>query len=375
MLNTIFRPSREPRGMPQPAPDAQYTGQLRAIPSELVFIMGCHRSGTSLLYHLLAYTGQVDYISAYDIIKYNELLHNRVTDRETKVKADLQGLLQQETSRGLDELPVGTDLPEDYRFLMPQDDPAVVLNVGKRLDELFFTPHLTPTTLPVFLDICRKKRFLAVGDRPLVLKNPADYYFNFWAVHRMLPQAKFIFIHRHPLTTFNSYLYGFTALLARRSNYAALIDRRYQALFDRLWLRRRMFLKAFRSDMVCRLLITRLVQSYQYYMAHIQKLPAEQYVLVRYEDLCADPVACLSQIGSHLRLHLSPRIPNRFIDPRYLPVLDRVKRHYASRVVDITPYLRHCHYPAWPKLEGAARSSVTRTNTSDYNACIGTASA
>jgi hypothetical protein len=43
--------------------DAPYLEQLDALPTQLVFIMGCHRSGTSLLYHLLAYTGQVDYIS------------------------------------------------------------------------------------------------------------------------------------------------------------------------------------------------------------------------------------------------------------------------------------------------------------------------
>ena len=100
-----------------PLMDAPYLGQLQALPSELVFIMGCHRSGTSMLYHLLAYTGQLDYVSAYDIIKYDELLYNRITGREAQVKADLQRVLQQEATRGLDELPVGTDLPEEYRFL------------------------------------------------------------------------------------------------------------------------------------------------------------------------------------------------------------------------------------------------------------------
>src|SRR6266571_9440515 len=100
--------------------DAPYLGQLQDPPSELVFIMGCHRSGTSMLYHLLAYTGQLDYLSAYDIIKYDELLHNRITGREAQVKAELQRVLQKEASRGLDDLPVGADLPEEYRFVMPR---------------------------------------------------------------------------------------------------------------------------------------------------------------------------------------------------------------------------------------------------------------
>src|SRR5262245_28378990 len=121
--------------------DEPYLKQLDALPSELVFIMGCHRSGTSMLYHLLAYTGQLDYVSAYDIIKYDELLHNRITGREAQVKADLQSVLKQEATRGLDDLPVGTDLPEEYRFLMPAQEATVVFNVRKRLEKLFFEPH------------------------------------------------------------------------------------------------------------------------------------------------------------------------------------------------------------------------------------------
>src|SRR5215470_10181835 len=96
MLRTLFPFARPPREHPSPPLDAPYLGQLQALPSSLVFIMGCHRSGTSLLYHLLAYTGQVDYLSAYDIIKYDELLYNRLTERETQVKADLQRVLQRE---------------------------------------------------------------------------------------------------------------------------------------------------------------------------------------------------------------------------------------------------------------------------------------
>src|SRR5262252_9967796 len=93
-----------------PVLDAPYLDRLTELPSELLFIMGCHRSGTSMLYHLLAYTGQLDYVSSYDVIKYDELLYNRITGREAKVKADLQQVLQQEATRGLDDLPIGTDL-------------------------------------------------------------------------------------------------------------------------------------------------------------------------------------------------------------------------------------------------------------------------
>jgi hypothetical protein len=327
--------------------DAAHLGQLKDLPSDLVFIMGCHRSGTSMLYHLLAYTGQLDYISAYDIIKYDELLHNRITGRETQVKDELQGVLQKERSRGLDDLPVGADLPEEYRFLMHEEDPAIILNFKKRLDKLFFAPHLTPKSLDRFVEVCRKKRFLAGVDKPLVVKNPADYYFNFRAVHQMLPKAKFIFIHRHPLAMFNSYLHGFPAVLKERSNYAAMLDKRYDALFNGFSLRRQLFLAVFRSKMMSRLLLTRLIESFQYYLANVSQLPPEQYASVRYEDLCADPVGCLNGIGKQLNLNLVPRVPPKFVSPRHLVIPERVKQHYAARVKDMTPYLEHCKYDPW----------------------------
>jgi hypothetical protein len=271
-----------------------------------------------------------------------------VTAREAQVKADLQQVLQQIGTRGLDDLPVGIDLPEEYRFLMGQDPSGMVFNIKKRLDKLFFAPCLTPGSLDTFVQICRKKRFLAGSDRPLVLKNPSDYYFNFAAVHEMLPQAKFIFIHRHPLPMLNSYLNGFPAILKERSNYAALLDKRYDALFSRLSLRRHLFLAAFRSNTMPRLLLTRLIESFQYYLANVGQLPAGQYVSVRYEDLCADPIACLSGIGRQLRLNLVPRVPAKFIAPRHLPISERVKREYARRVDDMAPYVRHCDYTsAW----------------------------
>ncbi len=365
-----------PRRLPPPPPDGPYLAQLKELPSQLVFIMGCHRSGTSLLYHLLAYTGQLDYISAYDIIKYDELLSNRAAGREAEVKTELQRVLQREATRALDDLPVGTDLPEEYRFLMPRENRAIVLNIRKRLEQLFFTPHLTPETLDTFLDICRKKRSLAGADRPLVLKNPADFYFNFGAVHQMLPQAKFIFIHRHPLHMFNSYLHGFPNLLTQRSNYAALIDPRYDALFGRLPFRRRLFLKVFRSDMMCRVLITRFVESYQYYMRHIAELPPAQYASVRYEDLCDDPAGCLSRVGEQLQLDLVPRVPPAFVAPRHLPLYEQVERHYADRVSDMKPYLDHCRYSPWPEPEGAASvAGAGRNIPHDNDARVGTAPA
>ena len=365
MLRTVFSLTRNSERQTPPPLDAPYSEQCATLPSSLVFIMGCHRSGTSLLYHLLAYTGQVDYLSAYDIIKYDELLYNRVTGREARVKAKLQLVLQQESNRGVDDLPVGVDLPEEYRFILRREKPPAMLSASRRLNKLFFAPDLTPGTLDAFLHICRKKRYLAATDRTLVLKNPADYYFNFKTVHELLPQAKFIFIHRHPLPMLNSYVKGFRDILEQRSNYAALLDKAYDPLFSGMQLRRKLFLKVFRSGAICKLLSTRLAESFEYYLDNVQRLPAKQYVSIRYEDLCLDPVNCLSYISDHLKLDLTPRIPSRFVAPRHLPISDGVRREYTRRLPDMMTYLQHCQYEAWPERESVmTNSTVARASAS-----------
>ena len=324
-------------------PDAPYLGQLQALPASLVFIMGCHRSGTSLLHHLLAYTGQVNYLTAYDVIHYDALLANRLMGREAQVKAELQQRLGVVKNRGLDHLPVGVDLPEEYRFLLTTFAISLSWQSRQRLDEIF-APHLTPRTLDKFLEICRKKHFLAPHDQPLVLKNPADYYFNFLAVHQMLPQAKFIFLHRHPLQVLNSYLQSFGPLLEQKSPYWALLDPGYNRLFGLVALKRRLAALSMRTSWYTRLVLARLIASFRYYLDNIVHIPQDQYVVIRYEDLCHDPKDCLVTLGARLNLPIVPRVPEHFVAPRHLSILPRVARQYQRHRDNLLPYLDHLQY-------------------------------
>ena len=327
--------------------DARYAHELKEFPRQLVFIMGCHRSGTSMLYHLPAYTGACEYISAYDIIKYDEIVRNRTEGREESVKAELDAAIRVEKNRGLDNLPVGTEYPEEYRFLLAPKAPRWFLSIRKRVEKLLFAPHLTRETRERFLEICRKKQFLAGGDRPLVLKNPNDYYFNFGEIHRMFPQAKMIFIHRHPLHILNSYVAGFGGVVKSKNAYLALIDPMYRDLF-RSPIRRKIFQSAFRGEQLPTYLVSGLVRSYEYYMEKIRLIPEDRFLAVRYEDLCRDPERHLSQIGKWLNIEIKPRIPENFVAPRNLEVADRVYLAYAQRVEEIRPYLASQNYPLFP---------------------------
>jgi len=328
-------------------PDENYLRGLTEMPRQLVFIMGCHRSGTSMLYHLMAYTGAYDYISAYDIIKYPGLLRNRLEGCEADVKAAVDVAIQIENNRGVDNLPVGANYPEEYRFLLPPLTPSWFLNVRKHVEKLSFAPHLTERTLSRFLEICRKKRFLDVGNRPLVLKNPNDFYFNFAATHRLFPQAKMIFIHRHPLHILTSYVAGFGSIVDTKNVYAELIDPRYQSLF-RSPLRRKLFQKAFRGNELPRLVASVLVRSYRYYLENIRHVPADAYLTMRYEDLCLDAPGHLSRIGNWLETDTQPRIPDKFVAPRNLTAPERVYDAYALYAEDMRPYLERHGYSLFP---------------------------
>jgi hypothetical protein len=328
-------------------PDTPYLAQLKTLPSTLVFIMGCHRSGTSLLHHLLAYTRQVNYLTTYDVIHYDSVLFNRATGREAEVKAALQQRLGAEKDRGLDHLPVGVDLPEEYRFILTTFDIPLGWQSRRRIDEIF-APHLTPRTLDKFLELCRKKHFLAPHDQPLVLKDPADHYFNFLEVHRMLPQAKFIFIHRHPLPVLNSYLHSFGALMDKKSSYWALLDPGYAKFFGGLSLKRMLAAVSMRTDWYTRLVLARLIASFHYYLDNISRIPEDRYAVLRYEDLCRDPGGCLSSLGTRLNLTIVPRVPQNFVEARRLDVLPRAIRQYRKQHEALRPYLEHCRYELYP---------------------------
>jgi hypothetical protein len=328
-------------------PDQPYLALLESLPSTLVFIMGCHRSGTSMLHHLLAYTGQVNYVTTYDVIHYDSMLSNRQTGREAEVKAALQQRLGAEKDRGLDHLPVGADLPEEYRFILTTFEIPMGWRARRRIDEVF-APHLTARTLDKFLELCRKKHFLARQDLPLVLKDPADYYFNFLAVHQMLPQAKFIFIHRHPLPVLNSYLQSFGAMMESKSAYWSLLDPGYERLFSRMIFTRMLASITMRTNWYTRLVLARLIASFRYYLDNISRIPEDRYAVLRYEDLCGDPVGCLTSVSTRLHLSLVPRVPPDFVEPRKLNFLPRAIRQYRKHQEALRPYLEHCDYGLYP---------------------------
>lgn len=347
--------------LPRQNRDEPYLNLLIEMPDTLIFIMGCHRSGTSLLYHLLARTGKINYISAYDVVHYHELLYNRIHRREEQIRTALDHYLASLGDRGTDRLPVSAEYPEEYRFILSEFHISLSLRTNKRME--FFAPHLTERTLDRFVELCCKKYFLthfemdstlkvesilSASNKPLVLKNPNDFYCHFMTVHKMLPRARFIFLHRHPLQILNSHLQSFSSALDAKSDYYALLDQGYRRLFGVLTINRLIARIAMHSEWYARLVLSQFVRSFEYYCEQIQHLPAESYVSLTYEELCRDPEGCLLKIGEWLGMDMRIETPDQIVAPRHLMVLEQARRAYQEQLYALTPYLQFLDYPFAP---------------------------
>ncbi|NJK70556.1 MAG: hypothetical protein HC941_32320 [Microcoleus sp. SU_5_3] len=71
-------------------PDEPYLNLLEQVDFTPIFIMGDHRSGTTVLYQTLVATECFNYLNAYQIIKYDRILDDRIngTLEQTRQKVE-----------------------------------------------------------------------------------------------------------------------------------------------------------------------------------------------------------------------------------------------------------------------------------------------
>ena len=157
------------------SPDIEYAHRLQGLTFEPVFIIGDHRSGTTVLYQLLSSTGAFSVVTAYHVICYQEIVSDHVSLRTAAAQQALADRFARLGlgNRVIDGVRVSPDLPEEYGFII---DPSS-------------RPRLRPHTLPAFVELCQKIRFTG-GDRPILLKNPWDVL-GFTYVKRACPNARF----------------------------------------------------------------------------------------------------------------------------------------------------------------------------------------
>lgn len=307
---------------PTAKPDQAYLHRLDDVAFQPIFIMGDHRSGTTLLYQLLELSKSFNPITTYHIIMYDELLANHIAGQTAAAKQrlsqrfDALGL----TDRKIDGVQVTPDLTEEYGFMLH--------GAGQR-------PHITPANLDFFTEVCRKVQFISDPDKPLLLKNPWDFFMNFAYVKRCFPQSRFIFLSRHPTRIINSQMKAMRSVFAQRNDYIALIAEWYAPTWDNpLRLAMSRFVFSSHLDMGYRLAWTHVWRAIRYLLREMPAIPPSDYISVRYEDLCQTPNQTIGSIMDFLKLQPQVALDyETFINVRQSPLLPEVekRKHKIAR--------------------------------------------
>ncbi len=269
------------------AQDTPYLHHIANMPLNPVFILGPARSGTTILYQVLAASGRFNVVTLYHVLRHDQLLFNHFHGREDEAKAALLSQFDPLGSlhREIDTITVHPDLEEEYGHVL-----------GDRLRQ----KRLRPNNLDAFRTFARKVQFISGTDRPLLLKNPWDFA-NFTFLSEHFPEARFIFIHRHPTHVLSSTLRAVRLGFRRQLPYLSLIGTWYRRLFRNN--RSPVLLREmFRSDLSpgTFLIDIHLARQFRGYADNIHHLDPGCYRELKYEDLCLEPRRVLEKLARFL---------------------------------------------------------------------------
>ncbi|MCX5883590.1 MAG: sulfotransferase [Deltaproteobacteria bacterium] len=264
--------------------DKPYIFELEKTSYQPIFIMGLHRSGTTLLYELLGKTGLFNIVTFYHAVHYEELLSGYFEGTAQRTRQELNDwCAQRMETRLIDNVKFNADMPEEY---------AMILHAQTR------SVFLDKKTFPIFDQLCRKIQFVSNPVLPLLLKSPFDFS-SFLQIKEMLPAAKFVFILRDPIQILNSQLKALHTNLTVNNPAVNRLFRPYSFLHR---IRPLVAVMRWATDprsngkLVRRFMMAKMKKQMYYYFNHIQQLPKTEYVVLHYENLCAKPAETINPI-------------------------------------------------------------------------------
>ncbi|MDZ4688795.1 MAG: sulfotransferase [Planctomycetaceae bacterium] len=283
-----------------------------------IFIMGEHRSGTTILYKLLGLTECFNITTAFHVLYSDRLLALHSAGTTGDAQRELSDLFASWdiSTRVIDNMPLEPGMPEEY---------------GMHLFRKSGSPKLKKSNLKLFLDFCRTIQAVEYPERPILLKNPWDFA-NFGFIKSAIPNARFVFIHRHPIHILNSQLKAMQTNQQAGNPYVRLLidapgfvqtihkSRPVQAFFR--W--------ATSSKNPWRLALRHLASSGEKarceFIDGIAQLPADSYVSVKYEDLCQQPDEVMGRILAFVQASPTAGVDyQELIQPRPTRLLDEVQ--------------------------------------------------
>ena len=319
--------------------DDAYIDRLGALPDRLIFLLGPHRSGTTFLHQLLADSGLFDFITYYDIVEFNRLLFNLHNDQQQQATDRIQAQLNLSgPTRNIDSITTGPFQSEEYGFIL---DRSPFNNYNSNL--------ISNTDFSLLKVLCQKKHYLSKSKKPLLLKNPNDFYDGFIRIASEFHQAQFIFIHRHPLLVFNSQVTAWRQLMDKQSPWLSAIDANYTKIFETPFSHTK-YRMSLLMDSGLEKIFSTLCKAYTFYLQNISALSPSQFVSLRYEDLCNDPVKQMDIISKGIDVPISLTSQHIQSQPRTVLILPEVERIYKANSYFLSPYLEKFGYPHMPKL-------------------------
>ncbi len=312
--------------------DKRYKDKIENISFKPIFIMGLPRSGTSILYKTLDATQCFNVVTAYHLIKYEELLYNHINKIENGIKDNLSIYFKgySQSDRGIDQLHISPNFPEEYRFLLER-------KTGQQ--------RFNKKSKDLFMDLCKKIQFISKNNKPILLKNPYDFT-NFLYIKKVFPDTKFVFIHRNPLNTLNSQIKAMRTLLRYKSHYMALLSPWYNNLFDnKTMLYYYRFLYSHYTPIRSVSAVKKMVESTNFFLENIDNINKKNYINVTYEELCKKPNEKISDIMKFLNLETKQKIRfDDYISPRKTVLLKEIqkKKKYINRKMN--KYLSYFGY-------------------------------
>ena len=312
--------------------DKPYLDLCSKIDFSPIFIMGQHRSGTTLLYQNLVATECFNCVRAYHIIRYDEILSNYINQTENQVRQELEKVFKSLgiSDRMIDSVVPTPDLPEEYGFILK--------NAGYQF-------YLNPENLSLFIELCKKIQFISNPNLPLLLKNPWCFS-HFKYVKDTFPKAKFIFIHRHPIHVINSTLKAVRLLFYTKSAYTTLIDKKYSKIWNNLLKKLcYRFLYSNYFDIGLHQVTKSSVESTTYFLENINSLSKTDYISLGYEELCQSPESTILKILNFLGLQAKAVLEyDKLIKKRQIQLLPEVSRKYTKICHNLEPYLNYFGY-------------------------------
>jgi hypothetical protein len=288
--------------------DEKYLDNIENIKINPIFILGLPRSGTSILYKMLSETKTVNCVTSYHVIQYDQILNNHIHGIEAEAKTQINDYFDKIKlkDRGMDKLKIYADFPEEYGYIL-----------GKQTYKM----NIVPENRFLFIQLCKKIQYISENDKPLLLKNPYDFM-NVSLIKNIFPNAKFIFISRHPEQILNSSMNAIRSLLKNRHPYSMITNRNYARFYNNpltLFFSRIFF---FYYPLLGMSYLLNFFKSQVNEFNHqYTQLPETNYVFTSYENICKNPSQTLKKLITFIDVKPEKNIDfDRYIKPRNIPI-------------------------------------------------------